>query len=131
MRLILPTIMLLALAAYQPCFAKAAHPRHGVGASATNKGAKGLAVTQPHVPSALQMPGAVPPTLHGAPPAGPPVVSSNPAHATAPVANAATLSNRGSVSGAGVIRPGAAPSTIGGATRPNYGINGTAVQNKH
>ena len=208
--------MLLALAAYQPCFAKAAHPRHGVGASATNKGAsaksssanranpaagkangaiegertvppipppvlpppqgvtqqrnrtinpsakivtpgntarrqaggttapairnaigqpivqsKGLAATQPHVPSALQIPGAVPPTLRAAPSVGPPVVSSNPTHATAPVANAATLSNRGSVSGVGVIRPGAAPGTIGGATRPNYGINGTAVQNKH
>jgi hypothetical protein len=201
--------MLLALAAYQPCFAKA-HARHGVGASVTTKGAsakgpsanranpaadgvskgegtvpppvlpppqgvtlqrnrtinlnvktvtpgntaprqaggitapairnaigqpivqsKGLAATQPHVPSALQTPGAVPPTLHGAPPVPPPVVSSNPTHATPPLANAATLSNRGSVSGVGVIRPGAAPSTIGGATRPNYGINGTAVQNKH
>ena len=213
LRLILPTIVMLALAAYQPCFAKEAHPRHGVGASATNKGAsaksssanranpaagkangvikgegavpppvlpppqgvtqqrnrtinpsakivtpgnaarrqaggvtapairnaigqpivqpKSLAATQPHVPSALQTPGAVPPTLRGAPSVGPPVVSSNPTHASAPVANAATLSNRGSVSGVGVIRPGAGPSTIGGATRPNYGINGTAVQNKH
>jgi hypothetical protein len=211
LRLILPTIVLLALAAYQPCFAKEAHARHG--ASATNKAAsakgssvnranpaadkangvikgegtvpppvlpppqgvtqqrnrtvnprakivtpgntarrqagratapairnaigqpivqsKGLAATQPHVPSALQTPGAVPPTLRGAPPVGPPVVSSNPTHATAPVANAAKFSNRGSVSGAGVIRPGAAPSTIGGATRPNYGINGTTVQTKH
>ena len=217
LRLILPTIVLLALAGYQPCFAKEAHARHGVGASVTKKGAtegsrsanranraadksegkangvikgegtvpppvlpppqgvtqqrnrtinpsakivtpgntarrqaggvtapairnaigqpfvqsKGLAATQPHVPSALQTPGAVPRTLRGAPSVGPPVVSSNPTHASAPVANAATLSNRGSVSGVGVIRPGAAPSTIGGATRPNYGINGTAVQNKH
>ena len=213
LRLILPTIVMLALAAYQPCFAKGAHARHGVGASATNKAAsakgssanranpaagkangvikgegtvpapvlpppqgvtqqrnrtinpsakivtpgntarrqaggvtapairnaigqpivqsKGLATTQPHVPSALQTPGAVPPTLRGAPSVGPPVISSNPTHAGAPVANAATLSNRGSVSGVGVIRPGAAPSTIGGAARPNYGINGTAVQNKH
>jgi len=212
LRLILSTIVLLALAAYQPCFAKGAHARHGVGASATNKAAsaKGSnanranpaagkangvikgegtvpppvlpppqgvtqqrnrtinpsakivtpgntarrqaggvtapairnaigqpivqskgAPTQPHVPSALQTPGAVPPTLRGAPSVGPPVVSSNPTHASAPVANAATLSNRGGVSGVGVIRPGAAPSTIGGATRPNYGINGTTVQNKH
>ena len=212
LRLILPTVVLLALAAYQPCFAKEAHPRHGVGASATNKSAstrgssanranppagkasgvikgegtvsppvlpppqgvtqqrnrtinqnvkivtpgntarrqaggttapairnaigqpivqsKGVATTQPHIPSALQIPGAVSPTLHGAPPARPSVVSSNPTHATLPVANAATLSNRGSVSGVG-MRPGAAPSTIGGATRPNYGLNGTAVQNKH
>jgi hypothetical protein len=209
LRLVLPAIVLLAFAAYQPCFANEAHVRHSTAASTNNKGAsakgssanranpaagkangviegegivpppvlppqgvrqernrtinpsakivtrgntarrqssgtitpvirnaigqpmaqsKGL-VTQPHVPSALQIPGAVPPTLHGAPPARPPAIS-NTAHAAPPVANAETLWNRGSVNGVGVIRPGAA-SAIGGATRPNYGINGTAVQNKH
>jgi hypothetical protein len=211
LRLVLPAIVLLSFAAYQPCFANEAHVRHSTGASTNNQGAgakgssanranpaagkangviegegtvpppvlppqgvrqqrnrtinpsakivtpgntarrqsngtiapvirnaigqpivqsKGLA-TQPHAPSALQIPGAVPPTLHGAPPTRPPAISSNPAHATPPVANAAPLWNRGSVNGVGVIRPGAAPSTIGGAARPNYGINGTTVRTKH
>jgi hypothetical protein len=41
--------------------------------------------------------------------------------------NRATLANRGSINGAGVIRPSAAPVGVGG----NYGINGATVQNKH
>jgi hypothetical protein len=84
---------------------------------------------------ALQKPGTVPPTLHGAPTA-PPVVSSsaanaaNAANAGTPSANA-TLSNHGSVNGATVIQPATTPSVIGGPARPRYGINGTTVQKKH
>ena len=59
----------------------------------------------------------------------PPVVSFKPdrtnAHAVS-VANA----NRGG-GGTALTRPTATPTAIGGATRPNYGINGTTVQTKH
>lgn len=93
---------------------------------------KNFVGTQPQVPPAQQPSGAAPTIgLRGASPAAPPVVSSNPAHANAPAVNVATAANRGSVNGAALIRPAAAPTTIGGAVRPNYGINGTTVQNKH
>jgi hypothetical protein len=91
---------------------------------------KALAWAQPHLLPALQAPGAVPPILRGAPPGPPPVVSSNVAHSNAPAVNVANVANRGSVNGAAVIRPAAASTAIGGAVRPNYGINGTTAQNR-
>jgi hypothetical protein len=92
---------------------------------------KNFVGAQPHRAPALQGRGAPAPILHAAPPAAPPVVSSSAAHANAPNANLATLANRGSINGAGAMRPAAGRSGVGGPTRPNYGINGTTVQNKH
>jgi hypothetical protein len=65
------------------------------------------------------------PTSHAGGTATPPVVSS--AAARVNVANAV---NRGGVNGTTVIRPTTGSSSIGGATQPRYGINGTAVQNR-
>jgi hypothetical protein len=93
---------------------------------------KALAGAQPQTRPTLQAPGKVPPPpFRSAAPAAPPVVSSNTVHANAPAVNVANAANRGSINGAGLTRPAAAPGGIGGAARPNYGINGTAVQNKH
>ena len=92
---------------------------------------KTLAVAQPHLPPTLQTPGAVPPILRGTLPAQRPAVSSDFTRANAPTATVANAANRGSVNGAALIRPAAAPTGIGGAVRPKYGINGTTVQNKH
>jgi hypothetical protein len=91
---------------------------------------KTLAVTQPHLPPTVQTSGAVPPILRGALPAQRPAVSSD-SRANAPTVTVANAANRGSVNGAALIRPAAAPTGIGGAVRPKYGINGTTVQNKH
>jgi hypothetical protein len=41
------------------------------------------------------------------------------------------MTSRGSINGAGVVRPSTAPAAIGGAARPAYGINGTTVQSRH
>jgi hypothetical protein len=207
LRLVFSLIVLLALAANQPCAAKAAHGRHGSHAGVANNSAKTkaanpaeskakgaisteptipppmlpsqgvtqrqsrainpsikiappanaargqtaettkpmvrnaigqpmvqsktLAVAQPHLPPTLQAPGVAPPILPGAPPAQRPVVSSNFARANAPAVTVANAANRGSVNGAALIRPAAAPTGIGGAVRPKYGINGTTVQTKH
>jgi hypothetical protein len=93
---------------------------------------KNLVGSEAHMSSGLQARGAVlPPSLHAAPAVAPPVVSFKPARANAPAVNVANAANRGSINGAGLTRPAAAPGGIGGAARPNYGINGTAVQNKH
>jgi len=87
-----------------------------------------------HVSSGLQGAGQAPrtvppPSLRGAPPAVSPVLSSSPTRANSPALNVANA-NRNSGNGAALNRPVATPA-IGGATRPNYGINGTAVQTRH
>jgi hypothetical protein len=93
---------------------------------------KALAATQPHPAPTMPGPGAVPlPILRRAPPATAPAVSSNLAHSQAAAVNVTALANRGSINGAAVIRPSAAPAGIGGPVRPANGINGTAVQSKH
>jgi hypothetical protein len=207
LRLVFLSIVLLALAANQPCVAKAAHGRHGSHAGVANNSAKAkaanpaerkangrisaeptilppvlpprgvtqrqsrainpsikiappanaargptaettrpmvrngigqpivqsktLAGAQPHLPPTLQTSGVVPPILRGALPAQRPVVSSNFARANASTVNVANAANRGSGNGAALIRPAAAPTGIGGAARPKYGINGTTVQTRH
>jgi hypothetical protein len=86
--------------------------------------AKNFAGPQTTLP-ALQRPGSVsPPVLHGGS-APPPFVSS------AARVNVANTSNRGSVTGATAIRPAGGSSGIGGPAQARYGINGTAVGNKH
>jgi hypothetical protein len=67
------------------------------------------------------------PILRGAPAAA----ASRASHTAAPTASVATVTNRGSINGASVFRPSTAPTAIGGAARPNYGINGTTVGTKH
>jgi hypothetical protein len=207
LRLAFSLIVLLALAANQPCIAKAAHGRHGSNAGVANSSAKAkaanpaeskakgaistqptipppvlppqgatqrqsrvinpiikiappanaprgqtaettrpmvrnaigqpmvqsktLAVAQPHLPPTLQTPSLVPPILRGTLPAQRPAVSSDFTRANAPTATVANAANRGSVNGAALIRPAAAPTGIGGAVRPKYGINGTTVVSKH
>jgi hypothetical protein len=92
-------------------------------------GPKNVVRSEAHVSSGLQAHGAVlPPSLHPAPAGAPPAVSLRPAGTIllpVGVANA----NRGSGSGTALSRPAA--TAIGGATRPNYGINGTTVQTRH
>ena len=205
LRLVFSSIVLLALSANQPCFAKEAHAQHGSRPSAASSHAntkpaipvetksngkidgqveatvpppvlprqgvtqqrnrtinpsvkivtpgnaahgqaartstpavrnaigqpiiqpKNFIGTEPRVTPAQQAPGVVP--LHRF--AAPLVASSNPVHANAPAVTVANAANRGSVNGAALIRPAAAPTGIGGAVRPKYGINGTTVQNKH
>jgi len=210
LRLVFSSIVLLALSANQPCFAKEAHAQHGSRPSAASSHAntkpaipvetksngkingqveatvpppvlprqgitqqrnrtinpsvkivtpgnaahgqaartstpavrnaigqpiiqpKNFIGTEPRVTPAQQAPGVVPlHRLRGAPPAAPLVVSSNPVHANAPAVTVTNAANRGSVNGAALIRPAAAPTGIGGAVRPKYGINGTTVQTKH
>jgi hypothetical protein len=93
---------------------------------------KNFVGTEQHVPPSQQSRGPVSASgLRGAPPAAPPAVSSGAVHANAPAVTVANAANRGSVNGAALIRPAAAPTGIGGAVRPKYGINGTAVQTKH
>jgi hypothetical protein len=113
---------------------------HNRPTGATNPLAVRNAIGQPVVapknfvgaPLKQQSPGAVsPPISHRVPPAAPPIVSSSAARASAPNANLATSANRGSVNGPGVIRPNTPPAGLGGPSRPNYGISGTAVQSKH
>ena len=91
---------------------------------------KNTAGAPSHLPPALQAPGAVPPPIVRGPFVAPGTVSSSAARSNAPSVSIATLGNRGS-KGAAVIRPAVAPSGVGGPARPNYGINGTTVQNKH
>jgi hypothetical protein len=75
---------------------------------------------------ALQRSDAVsPPTLPGGPVVSP-AISSGAARVSG-----ANGTNRGSVSGATVIRPATGPSVIGGPAQARYGINGTTVQNRH
>jgi hypothetical protein len=95
---------------------------------------KNFVGSEAHVSSGLQGVGQVPrtvqpPSLHGAPPAVSPVVSSSPTRANTPALNVANA-NRNSGNGAALNRPVATPA-IGGAARPNYGINGTTVQTRH
>jgi hypothetical protein len=203
-RLVLSGIVLLALAANQPCLAKEAHARHGAITGAAEKsGTKGanahsanptgtksldfeatapsvlpphgmmpqrhsipsVKIVRPthaahshvgsavapaarnaigqtavqsknlvaaplHLPPTLQAPRIVPPQIVHSTPGALPPVPFNAVRPNAPAVNAAILVNRSS-STAGVIRPGTPPSGIGGAARPSYGINGTAVQRKH
>jgi hypothetical protein len=91
---------------------------------------KNLIGSEAHMSSGLQAHGAVPPpSLHAAPAVAPPVVSFKPARANAPAVNVANA-NRGSGNGTALTRSAATPAAIGGATRPNYGINGTTVQTR-
>jgi hypothetical protein len=83
--------------------------------------------SEAHVSSGLQAHGAVlPPSLHPTPAGVPPAVSVRPAGTNSPPVGVANA-NRGS--GTALNRPAA--TAIGGATRPNYGINGTTVQTRH
>ena len=87
-----------------------------------------------HMSSGLQAPGqgpggVPPPGLHAAPAGAPPVVSFRADRTNAPVVSVANA-NRGG-GGTALTRPTAKPTAIGGATQPNYGINGTTVQTRH
>jgi hypothetical protein len=85
----------------------------------------------PHIPPvSATSTAAQPPNVRGAAVSGPTVFSNAPRFSTPPV-NAANPAGRGSINGAGLIRSTTVVSGIGGPARPVYGINGTAVQNKH
>jgi len=81
---------------------------------------------QPHLSPLQNTSPVLPPILHGAPAAAPPVVLSGTARA-----NVVNTGNRGGINATTVIRPQITPSAIGGPALPRYGINGTTVQNKH
>jgi hypothetical protein len=102
--------------------------RNAIGQTAVQS--KNLAATTSHLPPALRAPSAVPPLIVHGTLGAPPPVPFNAMRPNAPTVNVATFNNRASNT-AGVIRPVVAPSGIGGAARLNYGINGTAVQQKH
>jgi hypothetical protein len=118
--------------------ARAAHSQTGPTVRPESRNAIGQTAVQPkkltattsHLPPALQAPGTVPPPIVHSTPGAPPPVPFNAMRPNAPTANVATVNNRAGNT-AGVIRPVVAPSGIGGAARLNYGISGTAVQQKH
>ena len=92
-------------------------------------GPKNVVRSEAQVSSGLQAHSAVlPPSLHPAPAGVPPAVSLRPTGTNLPAVGVANA-NRGSGSGTALSRPAA--TAIGGATRPNYGINGTTVQTRH
>ncbi|MFZ2079909.1 MAG: hypothetical protein WAV38_25335 [Xanthobacteraceae bacterium] len=98
---------------------------------------KNFVGSEAHVSSGQQAlgqgPGGVPPPgLRAAPAGAPPAVSFRPARSNAPAVSVANANRgSGSASGMALTRSAATPTAIGGATRPNYGINGTTIQTKH
>jgi hypothetical protein len=94
-------------------------PRNAIGQPVAAP--KNFNATHAHVSPALQAPG----VIHAPPPAASPKLMGG----NSVTANAA-LSNRASINGAAVSRP-SSTSAIGGPARPNYGLNGTTLQNKH
>src|SRR5579864_449435 len=66
--------------------------------------------------------------------ASPPIVlggTAAPPLSSASRLNLTNATNRGGVNGATVVRSATAPSVIGGPAPTRYGLNGTAVQNRH
>jgi hypothetical protein len=101
--------------------------RNAIGQTAVQSN---LAAAPLRLPPTLQAPRIVPPPIMHSTPGALRPVPFNAARPNTPAVNTAILVNRVNNT-AGVIRPAVAPSGIGGAARPSYGINGTAVQRKH